>query len=147
MVQHRRLQEKVEAGLLHQGGTADEKLQLTISELKAKQDAYDQDVARLMAEDESISQEISVTETSLHESAEALKELNRHLEEIGDAQKEDLGVASVRIGGNVYSGTSFTGPHALLVLQENLKRLSIVETDKPDHNGLKRWHFELNPYR
>jgi hypothetical protein len=147
MVQHRRLQEKVEAGLLHQGGAADEKLQLTISELKAKQDAYDQDVARLMAEDESISQEISLTETSLHESAEALKELNRRLEEIGDAQKEDLGVASVRIGGNVYSGTSFTGPHALLVLQENLKRLSIVETDKPDHNGLKRWRFELNPYR
>lgn len=147
MVQHRRLQEKVEAGLLQRGGAASEKLQLTITELKAKQDAYDQDVARLMAEDESISQEISVTETSLRESAEALKELNQRLEEISDAQKEDLGVASVKIGGNVYSGTSFTGPHAVLVLQEDLKRLSIVETDTPDHNGLKRWRFELNPYR
>ncbi len=147
MVQHRRLQEKVEAGLLQQGGAAGEKLQLTITELKAKQDAYDQDVARLMAEDESISQEISVTETSLRESAEALKELNQRLEEISDAQKEDLGLASVKIGGNVYSGTSFTGPHTVLVLQEDLKRLSIVETDKPDHDGLKRWRFELNPYR
>jgi hypothetical protein len=147
MVQHRRLQEKVEAGLLQQGGAASEKLQLTITELKAKQDAYDQDVDQLMAEDESISQEISTAESAIRESAETIQALNQRLEEISDAQKEDRGVASVKIGGNVFSGTSITGPHAALVVQEDLKRLSIVETDKPDHDGLKRWRFELSPFR
>ncbi len=147
MVQHRLLQEKVEAGLLKQETVAAEKLQKTILELKARQDAYDQDVARLMEEDESISQEIAAAETKMAESAEALKGLNTHLEEIVDARKTNNGVAVVKIGGNVYSGTKITGPHSALVLQEDLKRLSIIETDKPDHEGLKRWRFELSGYR
>ena len=147
MVQHRRLQEKVEAGLLKQGGAAAEKLQLTITKLKTKQDAYDQDVAQLMDEDESISQEIATTETAIKESAITVQELNQRLDAITEAQKENHGIAAVKIGGNVYSGTTFTGPHAALVLQEDLKRLSIVETDKPDHDGVKRWRFDLAPFR
>jgi hypothetical protein len=53
----------------------------------------------------------------------------------------------IKIGGNVYSGTKITGPHSALVLQEDRNRLSIVETDQPDHDGVKRWRFELNPFR
>lgn len=147
MVQHRRLQEKVEAGLLKQGGAAAEKLQMTITELKARQDAYDHDVAQLMEEDESIGKEIAATETAITESATKIQELNTRLDTITENQKMNQGVAMVKIGGNVFSGTKITGPHSAMVLQEDLKRLSIVETDKPDHEGLKRWRFELNPFR
>jgi uncharacterized protein (DUF342 family) len=147
MVQHRLLQEKVEAGLLKQETVAAEKLQKTILELKARQDAYDQDVARLMEEDELVSQEIAATETAIAQSAEALDQLNERLEELTNARKTNNGVAVVKIGGNVYSGTKVTGPHSALVLQENLKRLSIIETDKPDHEGSKRWRFELSTFR
>jgi septal ring factor EnvC (AmiA/AmiB activator) len=147
MVQHRLLQEKVEAGLLKQETVAAEKLQKTILELKARQDAYDQDVARLMEEDESVSQEIAATETAIAQSAEALDQLNERLEELSNARKTNNGVAVVKIGGNVFSGTKITGPHSALVLQEDLKRLSIIETDKPDHEGSKRWRFELSTFR
>ncbi|MBC2713046.1 MAG: hypothetical protein HGJ94_19265 [Desulfosarcina sp.] len=147
MVQHRDFQEKVEAGLLKQDGTSTEKLQKTIMELNAKQDAYDQDVAQLMEEDESISQEIVATETAITDSATTIQELNARLDVITEAQKMNNGVAVVKIGGNVFSGTKLTGPHSALVLQERLKRLSIVETDKPDREGVKRWRFELNPFR
>jgi septal ring factor EnvC (AmiA/AmiB activator) len=104
MVQHRRLQEKVEAGLLKQGGAAAEKLQKTMVELKAKQDAYDQDVAQLMEEDESIGQEIAATETAITESATTIQELTARLETITEAQKDKHGVAVVKVGGNVFSG-------------------------------------------
>jgi len=147
MVQHRRLQEKVEAGLLKQGGAAAEKLQKTITELKAKQDAYDHDVAQLMEEDESIGKEIAATETAITQSAAKIQELNTRLDSITETQKMNHGVAMVKIGGNVFSGTKITGPHSVMVLQEDLQRLSIVETDKPDHEGQKRWRFELNPFR
>ena len=147
MVQHRRLQEKVEAGLLKQGGAAAEKLQKTISELKARQDAYDHDVAQLMEEDESIDQEIAATEKAITENATTIQELNARLVAITEAQKTNIGVAVVKVGGNLFSGTTITGPHSALVLQENLKRLSVVETDQPDHEGVKRWRFELTPFR
>jgi uncharacterized protein (DUF342 family) len=147
MVQHRRLQEKVEAGLLKQGGAAAEKLQKTISELKTRQEAYDQDVARLMEEDESIDREIMATEKSITESATTIQALNARLDAISEAQKSNTGVAMVKVGGNLFSGTKVTGPHSALVVQEDLKRLSVVETDKPDHEGVKRWRFELNPFR
>lgn len=147
MVQHRRLQEKVEAGLLNQGGLAAEKLQKNISELKARQDAYDHDVAELMEQDESIGQQIRATEKEITESAGKLKALNEALDTIAAAQKEDNGLAVVKIGGNVYAGNKFTGPHSTLVLQEDFKRLSVVETDKPDNDGLKRWRFEIGPFR
>ena len=147
MVQHRLLQEKVEAGLLKQETVAAEKLRKTILELKARQDAYDQDVAVLMEEDESVSQEIAATETAIAENAETLDQLNNRLEELSNERKTSNGVAVVKIGGNVFSGTKITGPHSALVLQEDLKRLSIIETDKPDHEGSKRWRFELSAYR
>ena len=147
MVQHRRLQEKVEAGLLNQGGLAAEKLQKKIIELKAKQDAYDEDVAGLMEADDAISQEIDATETQIKESAVRIQELNERLEVIAEAKKTDRGVAVIKVGGNIYAGTKCTGPHSVMVLQEDLKRLSIVETDKPDHDGVKRWRFDLNPFR
>lgn len=147
MVQHRRLQEKVEAGLLKQNGAAAEKLQMTIAELKAKQDAYDHDVARLMEEDETIDHEIGAAEKALIENAATIQALNARLDTITEAQKANRGVAMVKIGGNVFSGTQITGPHCTMVLQEDLKRLSIVETDQPGHDGAKRWRFELNPFR
>ncbi len=147
MVQHRRLQEKIDAGLLKPGDPAAEKLQLTLAELKAQQDSYDQDVGRLMEEDESLSLEVSATEKSIAEHAETIQAMNERLDLITEAQKTDKGVAVVKIGGNVFSGTKVTGPHCALVLKEDLKRLSIAETDKPDHEGVKRWRFELNPFR
>jgi uncharacterized protein (DUF342 family) len=147
MVQHRRLQQKVEAGQLKQGDAAAEKLQKTITELKAQQDAYDHDVLQLMDEDESIDQEIAATETAITETATKLQELNARMEMVIEAQKTSCGLAVVKIGGNVFSGTTITGPHSQLILRENLKRLSIVETDKPDNDGVKRWRFDLNPFR
>jgi len=147
MVQHRRLQEKVEAGLLKQGGAAAEKLQKTITELKAKQDAYDHDVAQLMEEDESIGKEIATAEAAIIESATTIQELTARLDTITEAQKVNHGVAMIKIGGNAFSGTQITGPHSTLALQEDLKKLSIIETDKPDHTGAKRWRFEINPLR
>ena len=75
------------------------------------------------------------------------EELTTRLDAIALARKTDQGIAAVKIGGSVYSGTKFTGPHSVLALQENLRRLSIVETDKPDHEGAKRWRFELTPFR
>ncbi|BBO68806.1 hypothetical protein DSCA_27360 [Desulfosarcina alkanivorans] len=147
MVQHRRLQEKIEAGLLKQGSAAAEKLQKTISELKTRQDAYDLEVAQLMEADETIDQEIKTTEKAITESAATLQELNTRLGTITEAQKTSVGLAAVKIGGNLFSGTRITGPHSTMVVQENLKRLSVVETDKPDHEGVKRWRFEINPFR
>jgi len=147
MVQHRYIQEKVDAGLLKQGNAAAEKLQQTILELKAKQEAYDQEVAGLMEQDDAVSQKIADTEARINESKERLEELNNRLDAIAETKKTDRGIAAVKVGGNVYSGTKFTGPHCSLLLQENLKRLSIVETDKPDHEGIKRWRFELAPFR
>ena len=147
MVQHRRLQEKIEAGLLKQGGAAAEKLKHTTSELKAQQDAYDQDVARLMEEDETISREIAATQLAITESAKTIQEYNARLDSLTEAQKTDHGLAVVNIGGTLFSGTKISGPHSALVIQEDLKRLSIVETDKPDHAGVRRWRFELSSFR
>jgi hypothetical protein len=147
MVQHRRLQEKVEAGLLRQADSAADKLQRTLGELKAKQDAYDHDVARLMEEDESISREITATETAITASATTIQALKERLDALTEAQKTSQGVAMVKIGGTVFTGTRITGPHSTLIIQEDLKRLSIAETDKPDPEGSKRWRFEIHPFR
>jgi hypothetical protein len=147
MVQHRQLEKQVDTDLPNQGDVAAEKLQQRLLELKAKQDAYDQEVAGLMEQDDAVSQEIADSEARIGESKERLEELNSRLDAIAETRKTDRGIAAVKIGGNVYSGTKFTGPHSAPVLQENLKRLSIVETDKPDHEGAKRWRFELAPFR
>ena len=147
MVQHRRLQEKGETAFLKKIGPEAEKLQKTIDELKIKQEAYDLDIAKLMEEDESISQQIAASEKSAVENTEAIKQLKTHLDELTESQKIDRGVAIVKVGGNIYAGNVITGPHSKMVLQEDLKRLSIGETDKPDHDGVKHWRFELNPYR
>ncbi|WP_319521616.1 flagellar assembly protein A [uncultured Desulfosarcina sp.] len=144
MVRQRQLQKALDAEPLKQD---DEKLQQTILELKARQEAYDEEVAGLMEQDDAIGQEIAATEAKIDESKARLEELNSRQDQIAEAKKTDRGIAAVKIGGNVYSGTKFTGPHSVLVLQEDLKRVSIVETDKPDHEGLKRWRFELAPFR
>ena len=147
MVQHRQLQKEVDTDSLNQGDVAAEKLQQRILELQAKQEAYDEEVAGLMEQDDAISQEIEATEARIVESKERTEELNTRLDAIAEARKTDQGIAAVKIGGNIYSGTKLTGPHSVLVLQEDLKRLSIVETEKPDHEGAKRWRFELAPFR
>lgn len=146
MVQHRQLEEKVGSNLPNQGVAA-EKLQQRLLELKARQEAYDREVAGLMEQDDAISQEIAATKTRIDESKGRLEELNNRLDAIAETRKTDQGIAAVKIGGNIYSGTKLTGPHSVLVLQEDLKRLSIVETEKPDHEGAKRWRFELAPFR
>ena len=147
MVQHRQLQEKVEAGVLKKDGPEAQKLQKTIDELKKRQDAYDTDVANLMAEDESVSQEIAELEKKLIDNKDALENLKNSLDELTEQKKEDQGIAAVKVGGNIYSGNMISGPHCKLLIEEDLKRISIIETDKPGHDGVKRWRFELAPFR
>jgi hypothetical protein len=147
MVQHRRLQEEVDANPLNPGDPAAEKLKQTLLELKARQEAYDLEVSELMEQDDSVSREIAAAEARTVECKENVVELNNRLDTIAETRKTDQGIAAVKVGGSVYSGTKLTGPHSALVLQEDLKRLSIVETDNPDREGVKRWRFELNPFR
>jgi uncharacterized protein (DUF342 family) len=147
MVQYRRLRESIDAGRIKQEGIAAEELQRTMRELEDKQAAYDRDVARLMEEDDTISREITATQAAITEGSEKTSALIMRLEELGEAQKQSIGKALIRIGGDVFSGTKIFGPHSSMVLQENFKRLSIVETDKPDPEGVKRWRFEMTPFR
>jgi hypothetical protein len=147
MVQHRRLKERLDAGLTKAGGANAEDLQKTLQELKAREKAYDRDVAGLMEADESVSQEIAAAEATINENRTTIKALTEQLDALDEAQKLNPGKAMVKIGGNIFAGTRFTGPHSTLVLQEDFKRTSIVETDKPDSAGVKRWRFELAPFR
>lgn len=147
MVTIRKMKDKVEAGKLKQDSGVAHDLQQAMLELENRQNAYDQDVARLMQEDESISQEIADTEAAIIENTAALQELNTSLDKLKEAQKLNPGKALVKIGGNVFSGTRITGPHSILVLQEDFKRLSIIETDQTDAEGVKRRHFEISPFR
>ena len=147
MVRYRRLQEKVEAGPLDKRIASEKKRQETIAELRAEQDAYDHEVARHMDADASIGKEISLAEKAITESAATIKELTPRLKAATEAKKINHGVAMVKIGGNVFSGTRITGPHSTLLIQEDLKKCSIIETDRPDQSGAKQWHFEINPFR
>lgn len=147
MVQQRRLQEKIDAGLLKQDGSAAIKLQRTIADLKADQDAYDQDVAQLMETDESIAREISVTETAIIKGYQKIRKLSARLETLTADRKTNRGLAVVKIGGNLFAENRITGPHSSLLINENHQRLTIAETNEPDHDGVKRWRFELNPFR
>jgi uncharacterized protein len=147
MVQHRRLQEKVEAGLLKKEGAEAEKLQKTIDDLKLKQQAYDEDVAALMEEDETVVQALAALQKAAAENKEVLEGLKTNLEDLMEQKKMNRGMATVKIGGNIYSGNIITGPNSKMSIQEDLQRLSIAETDKADHDGVKRWRFEMGPYR
>ena len=147
MVQQRRLQEKIDAGLLKQDGSAAIKLQRTIADLKADQDAYSQDVAQRMEADESMAREISVTETAIIKGDEKIRELSVRLDTLTAARKTNRGLAVVKIGGNLFAENQITGPHSSLVINEDHQRLIIAETNEPDHDGVKRWRFELNPFR
>jgi len=147
MVQHRRLKERLDAGLMKTEGVSAEDLQKTIQELKARENAYDLDVARLMEADESVCGEIAAANAAISENTASIKALTMQLDTLNETQKMSPGKAMVRIGGNVFSGTTFSGPHSTLVLQEDFKRTTIVETDKPDPAGVKRWRFELAPFR
>ncbi len=146
MVQHRLLQEKVEAGLLEKEGPEAEKLQKTIADLKVKQDAYDADVANLMEEDEAIGQQIAALKKKVVENAEALEKLKTHLDHLTEQKKTDKGLAVVKVGGVIFPGNTIIGPHSKIVIKEGLKRLSIAETNKPDQSGAKKWRFALAPY-
>ena len=147
MVQCRTLQEKIDARLPAAEGDKAQRLEQALAELKAKQAAYDLDVAGIMAEDDAVGKEIASTEQTIREGAATLVTLNERFKAVTDAQKNSGGVSTVRVGGNLLAGTTITGPHSRLVIQENIKRLSVTETDAPDHEGVKRWRFELMPYR
>jgi uncharacterized protein (DUF342 family) len=147
MVKQRHLQKELDSGPFQKEGPEAEKLQKTIDELKKKQDAYDADVANLMAEDESFSQEIAELEKQIIDNKETLDSLKISLEELTERKKVDQGIAAVKIGGGIYSGNKIIGPHDKFIVEGDLKHLSIIETNKPDHDGVKRWRFELAPFR
>jgi uncharacterized protein (DUF342 family) len=147
MVQQRTLQEKIEAGVLKQAGHAGEKIQQTIAELAAKQKSYDQDVARLMETDDDLSKALRDAQDTLAAHDEKYARLNSRLDIINETRKTRPGKAVVKIAGSVISGTKVTGPHAMLVMEDELKRLAVVEVQKPDHDGVKRWRFEYQSIR
>ena len=150
-VQHWSLQEKLEekrkAGLLANKGDALEKIQSTIRALKAKQEAYDQEVNQLMHADEAIGKKIAGIQKEISENEVTLETLTDRMLVIVEASKTNQGMALVKVGGTICSGTKITGPNSIYVLDKDLKRLSIMETNKTGHDGTKNWHFELGTYR
>jgi diguanylate cyclase (GGDEF)-like protein len=104
-------------------------------------------ISNVMEEDESVSQQLAELEKAARENVETLERLKTTLEALKERQKEDQGLAIVKVGGNIFAGNCIAGPHSKVAIQENMQRLSIMETDKPDHDGVKRWRFEFAPYR
>jgi uncharacterized protein (DUF342 family) len=147
MVQHRRLQEKMEAVRLNQSGNAMAKLQHTINDLKEQQESFDLEVARLMGEDEAIEEKIAEAQKEIENKASSIAVLEKRLTVIAEKRKTECGNPTLKIGGNIIAGTKIKGPNSFLKVEKNLSRLSFAETIRTDVDGVKRWRMDFGPFR
>ena len=122
-------------------------LQDQTQKLSQEQQAYDEKVAELLEQDEAISEKLSALEKADANNKERLAELKARHDKLVDEKQQHPGEAVVKVGGTLYSGTTISGPNSSIHIDRDRKSLSIYETNKPNHEGMKPWRFEIGPYR
>ncbi len=147
MTTQRQLEKEVDDHI-DQGNEAEaDALQDRIQRLGEEQHAYDEQVADLLEQDETIGEKLSKLKKTLTENKTELEKLQAGHDKRLKEKETTPGIAVVKISGTLHSGTMITGPNCNIYIDKDRKCLSVSETNKANREGLKPWRFEIGPYQ
>ena len=147
MVQIRELTAELEA-LPPIGEKARRKMvgqQLQMAE-KKKQN-LDAQVEDLLEKDDSLSRELSQMVADWNGLGPEMALLKEELEMLLTTARSDKGVPTIKASGKIAAGTTIAGPNATVITKEELSRVLVMETDKPDEEGVRKWRMSTQPLR
>ncbi|MFH1982918.1 MAG: FapA family protein [Pseudomonadota bacterium] len=112
-----------------------------------KKENLDAQVENLMEKDESLSRDVSRMSADVAGLAQDMDRVNEELAGLTAAAHTGGGIPSVKASGKIAAGTTISGPNAVLITTEVLSRVLVLETDKPDAEGVRKWHMSTQPLR
>lgn len=121
-----------------------EKQLAVLLSLKEQQDAV---VDNLMARDEEISSKLSVLASDFESTGHGLDQLEKEMAVLTTALTEKPGIAVVKVSGILVPRTTINGPKTALTIREEQHSVQIIETDKPDTDGRRKWRMEVMKLR
>jgi hypothetical protein len=112
-----------------------------------KKENLDAQVESLLEKDEILSVEVSRMSADLAGLDEDLAHLTDELDALVAETQTSRGVPTIKVSGKITAGTSITGPSTELVTKETLARVLVMETNKPDADGVRKWRMNTQPLR
>jgi uncharacterized protein (DUF342 family) len=141
MVVRRELQEKIKKE--QRKPTAKE--QVLIKTLGREMEKIDEEVARLMDEEERIDSERAAVDEETTTCAEACERLKLEVDSLSRAAKADPSHTQIKITGQIFENTDIKGFHAKLRIRETLSRCVISEKLDTDPTTSRKWYMNIAP--
>ncbi|MBT8339883.1 MAG: DUF342 domain-containing protein [Desulfatitalea sp.] len=98
-----------------------------IQDLAVKYEALDQQVHRIMAQDDTVRNKIAQHKKDIEAFEVEIQEIEENLSLMEEAAKVDPGVPVVKASGMVYAKTSVTGPHKKIIIPKEMQCVRIAE--------------------
>jgi uncharacterized protein (DUF342 family) len=141
MVARRELLEKIQKE--KRKPTAKE--QVLIKTLGREMEKIDDQVARLMEQEERIDGEVAAAEEEASGCAEACDRLKMEVDSLTRASKADPSHTQIKISGQIFENTDIKGFHAKLRIKETLSRCVISEKLDTDPATSRKWYMNISP--
>lgn len=141
MVARRKLQEKIKKE--KRKPTAKE--QVLIKTLGREMEKIDDQVARLMAEEERVDGEVAAAEEECTTCAETCERLKIEVDSLTRAAKADPSHTQIKVTGKIFENTDIKGFYAKLRIKETLSCCVISEKLDTDPTTSRKWYMNISP--
>jgi uncharacterized protein len=141
MVAQRELQELIQKE--NRKPTAKE--QVLIKTLGREMEKIDEQVARLMIEDERLGGELADAEKEAAACTEICERLKMEIDSLTRAAKADPSHTQIKISGQIFENTDIKGFHAKLRIKETISRCVISEKLDTDPTTSRKWYMNIAP--
>lgn len=146
MVQQRQVEEKIKKAQARLNEAEKEKYQTIIDRLVLKQERVDAEINKIIEEDEAAMEKISENDEEIKRGHEEIVELREKIAMIEESAKIDKGVPVVKVSGDIFPGTSITGPNSSVTTKEIYSYVRIFETSETDQLGTKNWCMKISRF-
>ncbi len=147
MVETRELKARCDDPSVKQDKASLKKTEKKLAALLSLAEQQDAVVDDLMAQDEKISEKRAALISDLENASHGLEQLDKEMEALTTALAEDPGIAVVKVSGILAPRTTINGPKTTLTIREEQRRVQVMETDKPDAEGRRKWRMEVMKLR
>jgi uncharacterized protein len=141
MVARRELQEKIKK----EKRKPRAKEQALITNLGKRMEKFDDQVVRLMAEEERIDGEVAAANKEAADCAEASERLKMEVDSLTRAAKANPSHTQIKITGKIFENTDIKGFHAQLRIKETLGQCVISEKLDTDPTTSRKWYISISP--
>jgi len=134
------LEEKIESSKSE--GKEDKSVEEALKKAEKNAAAIEKTIENHLKTQDQLDEKICIVQNKMEKTIANIEDLNESKSKVMEWSQKKKGLATLKVAGSIHSKTKIIGPHASLILKEQMKNVTVLERRIPD--SVSDWEIKIN---